>query len=44
MTNCEICDAVIAEVVTNSTIAGVAEFVGGHQVCSKCFDEERGEQ
>tara|TARA_B100000700_G_scaffold313397_1_gene398361 strand:+ start:1997 stop:2152 length:156 start_codon:yes stop_codon:yes gene_type:complete len=40
---CQLCDSVIAEVVTSSTIAGVTEMVDDAIVCSKCFDEERGD-
>ena len=40
---CEFCEQVISEVITRSTIPGVGEFVGGHQVCSKCFDKARDE-
>jgi hypothetical protein len=40
---CELCEQVISEVVTSSTIPGVTEMVGNAVVCSECFDEERGE-
>ena len=42
-TACQLCDSVITEVVTSSTIAGVTEMVDDAIVCSKCFDEERGD-
>ena len=40
---CELCDAIISEVVTRSTIPGVTEMIDDDVVCSKCFDDERGE-
>ena len=38
---CELCDAVISEVVPRSSIPGVTEMVDDAVVCSKCFDEAR---
>jgi len=43
VTECELCEQVISEVVTSSTIPGVTEMVGNDIVCSECFDEARGE-
>ena len=40
---CELCEQVISEVVTHSTIPGVTEMVGNDIVCSECFDEARDE-
>jgi len=40
---CELCDSVISEVVTRSTIPGVTEMIDDAVVCSECFDEARGE-
>ncbi len=42
VSNCQVCGTVISEVITRSTIPGVHEFIGGMQVCSRCFDKERG--
>ena len=43
MKDCQICGDEIATVQTNSTIPGVTEMVDDLIVCSRCFDDERGE-
>ena len=43
MKDCQICDAEIATVKTHSSIPGVTEMVNDLIVCSRCFDDERGE-
>tara|TARA_B100000929_G_scaffold155790_1_gene123417 strand:- start:30 stop:167 length:138 start_codon:yes stop_codon:yes gene_type:complete len=43
MSDCAICGDDIATVKTHSTIPGVTEMVDDLIVCSKCFDEARGE-
>ena len=43
MSDCCICGADIETVQTESTIPGVTEYVDDLMVCSRCFDEARGE-
>ena len=43
MSDCAICGDDIATVQTHSTIPGVTEMVDDLIVCSRCFDDERGE-
>jgi len=43
MKDCQICGDEIAMVQTHSTILGVTEMVDDLIVCSRCFDDERGE-
>ena len=40
---CELCERVIDDIVTHSTIPGVTEMVDDAVVCSECFDKSRGE-
>ena len=43
MNDCAICGADIETVQTHSTIPGVTEMIDDLIVCSRCFDDERGE-
>ena len=43
MKDCQICGDEIETVQTRSTIPGVTEMVDDLIVCSRCFDDERGE-
>ena len=40
---CELCERVIDDIVTHSTIPGVTEMIDDAVVCSECFDKARGE-